>query len=234
MISDYVSFVIPCYRSEHTVCDVVDELLNKIHKLNIKKYELILVNDSSPDNVWTTIKGLCSQNERIKGISLARNFGQHAALLAGYSFVEGDIVVSLDDDGQAPIDELDLLLNKLDEGYDAVYAYYDEIKQTEFRKFGTWMASKMGQIMIGFPKDFKGSSFYVVRRFVVDEMIKYNNPYPYLGGLVFRTTHNITCVKTHQRKRTYGTSGYSFKSLLKLWLNGFTAFSVKRASKIIS
>lgn len=227
MISDSVSFVIPCYRSEYTICDVVEELLNIIRELNIPKYEIILVNDCSPDNVWNIIKKLCIQNGNIRGISLARNFGQHAALLAGYSIANYDIVVSLDDDGQAPVDELGLLIDKLNEGYDAVYAYYEEIKQNSFRKFGTYMAGKMGQIMIGFPKDFKGSSFYAVRKFVVSEMIKYDNPYPYLAGLLYRTTHNIACVMTHQRKRAYGTSGYSFWGLLKLWLNGFTAFSVK-------
>lgn len=227
MISERVSFVIPCYRSEHTVCAVVDELLLKIDDLDVRDYEVILVNDCSPDGVWNMIKGLCSQNRKIKGVLLSRNFGQHAALLAGYSIATGDIVVSLDDDGQAPIDELGLLMEKIYEGYDAVYAYYEEIKQNGFRKFGTWMAGKMGQIMIGFPKDFKGSSFYAVRKYVVDEMTKYDNPYPFLGGLVFRTTHNIACVLTHQRKRAYGVSGYSFTSLLRLWLNGFTAFSVK-------
>lgn len=227
MISGSVSFVIPCYRSEHTVCAVVDELSIKINDMGIRDYEIILVDDCSPDGVWNVIKGLCGQNKNIKGVLLSRNFGQHAALLAGYSMAAGDIVVSLDDDGQAPVDELNLLIEKIYDGYDAVYAYYEEIKQNGFRKFGTWMAGKMGQIMIGFPKDFKGSSFYAVRKYVVDEMIKYDNPYPFLGGLVFRTTHNIACVLTHQRKRAYGMSGYSFTSLLRLWLNGFTAFSVK-------
>ena len=222
-----VSFVIPCYRSENTIADVIDELIREIRTLAIQDYEIILVNDCSPDNVWGVIEKLCAQNDRITGISLSRNFGQHAALLAGYSYARFETAVSLDDDGQAPIDELDKLLNKLDEGYDAVYAYYEEIKQTGFRKFGSWMAKKMGEWMIGYPKDFKGSSFYAARKYVVDEMIKYKNPYPYLGGLVFQTTHNIACVMTHQRKRVQGTSGYSFARLLKLWMNGFTAFSVK-------
>ncbi len=226
-MAENLSFVIPCYRSEHTIRDVVTELTNKTRELQIGKYEIILVNDCSPDDTWRVIRELCEKDDHIVGISLARNFGQHAALLAGYSFVKGEIIVSLDDDGQAPVDELNLLLDKLEEGYDAVYAYYKEIKQNGFRKFGTWMAGKMGQIMIGFPKDYKGSSFFAARRFIIDEVIKYRNPYPYLGGLVYQTTHNVACVMTHQRKRAYGRSGYSFSRLLELWLNGFTAFSVK-------
>ena len=113
-----------------------------------------------------------------------------------------------------------------DKGYDVVYAYYEEIKQTVFRKFGSWMAAKMSEIMLGAQKGSRGSSFYVARRFVIDEMIRYDNAYPYLGGLVLRTTHNISSVMTHHRERLSGTSGYSFIRLLKLWINGFTAFSV--------
>lgn len=221
-----ISFVIPCYRSEHTLEAVVNEIIAVSGKLNIEDYEIVLVCDSSPDNVWEVIEKLSREQSNIKGILFAKNFGQHAALLAGYAASKGDVVVSLDDDGQAPVDELHILLDELDKGYDVVYAYYEEIKQTAFRKFGTWMSARMSELMLGAPKGFKGSSFYVAKRFVIDEMVKYENTYPYLAGLVLRTTHNISCVMTHHRERQYGTSGYSFLSLLKLWINGFTAFSV--------
>lgn len=226
-MSEIVSFAIPCYRSENTIKSVVDELVGEIRKLGIEEYEIVLVNDCSPDGVWSVIQELCENNNRIRGVNLSRNFGQHAALLAGYSIARGDIIVSLDDDGQTPVDEINLLLDKIHEGYDAVYGYYEEMKQNNLRKIGSWLAGKMGQIMIGFPKDFKGGPFFAVRSYVVKEMIKYDNPYPYLGGLVYRTTHKITCVPAHQRNRMSGTSGYSLPSLFKLWFNGFTAFSVR-------
>lgn len=222
-----ISFVIPCYRSEDTIKVVIEEIIYTIEKMKLDDYEIILSNDCSPDNVWQVIQELASKNPRIKGISMAKNFGQHSALLAGYAETTGDLVVSLDDDGQTPIDELGLLLNKIQEGYDVVYAYYAEIQQNVFRKFGTFMAQKMGESMIGQPKGLKGSSFYVAKRFVIDEMVKYHNPYPYLAGLVFRTTKNVTSVMTHHRERIQGSSGYSFKRLFSLWINGFTAFSVK-------
>ena len=190
-------------------------------------YEIVLVNDSSPDKVWNVIKELTRQNQKIKGICLTKNFGQHSALLAGYRYCTGDYIVSLDDDGQTPIDELYQLLDKLEEGYDAVYAYYYEIKQKPFRRFGTWMAKKMGEVMLQQPKDFHASSFYIARNFVIKEMIKYENSYPYLFGLLLRTTNKIACVPTHHRERMHGKSGYSLKKLLLLWVNGFTAFSVK-------
>lgn len=221
------SFVIPCYRSENTIADVVKELTAEVRKESIKEYEIILVNDCSPDNVWKVIKELSDQYPFVKGVNLAKNFGQHAALLAGYARCTGDIIVSLDDDGQAPIDELYKLLDELNKGKDVVYGYYDEIKQSTFRKLGTAVATQMSKSLLEAPKDFKGSSFYVAKRFVIDEMLKYDNAYPYLLGLVLRTTRNIGYVQTNHRQRVEGTSGYSLRKLLGLWLNGFTAFSVK-------
>ena len=222
-----LSFVIPCYRSEKTIRKVVNEIITTVEKMGIPDYEIILTNDCSPDNVWGEIKKLATENSKIKGLSFARNFGQHAALLAGYSQVTGDLIVSLDDDGQTPIDELGTLLAEIEKGYDVVYAYYEEIKQTAFRRFGTFRATKMAEIMLSSPKGLKGSSFYVAKKFIIDEMVKYDNPYPYLPGLILRTTRNISCVMTHHRPRLEGKSGYSFKRLLGLWINGFTAFSVK-------
>lgn len=221
------SFVIPCYRSEHTIKKVVDELVLELKKEKIDNYEIVLVNDCSPDNVWYEIKRIASDNKHVSGVCFSRNFGQHAALLAGYARCTGDVIVSLDDDGQTPIDALGSLLDELNKGYDVVYAYYEDIKQSGFRKFGTKFATLMCKIFIDAPKEFKGSSFYAAKRFVIDEMIKYNNAYPYLLGLVLRTTRKIGYVQTPHRKRLAGKSGYSLRSLFSLWLNGFTAFSVK-------
>ena len=222
------SFVIPCYRSENTIEKVVDEIKSEMAaKRPGVDYEIVLVNDCSPDGVWSVIEKMAKTEPNIIGINLAKNFGQHSALLAGYGKCSGDYVVSLDDDGQAPLDSLNDLISKLEEGYDVVYAYYHEIKQNLFRRFGSWMAGLMGKIMLDPPKDFKGSSFYVARGFVVREMCKYKNAFPYLVGLVLRTTRKIAWIETQHRSRLEGTSGYSFWRLLKLWLNGFTAFSVK-------
>jgi len=221
------SFVIPCYRSEKTISIVVDEIKSEMKKRANDTYEIVLVNDHSPDNVWKVIEKLTKENENLIGVNLARNFGQHCALMAGYGQCTGDYVVSLDDDGQAPLDSLCDLIAKVEEGYDVVYAYYHEIKQNIFRRFGSRVAGKMGEIMLNPPKDLKGSSFYIARKFVVDEMVNYRNPYPYLIGLVLRVTKNIACVETQHRSRLEGTSGYSFWKLLHLWMNGFTAFSIK-------
>lgn len=221
------SFVIPCYRSEHTIRPVVGELILEIEKEGLEDYEIILVNDGSPDNVWQVIRELAEEYPSVQGICLARNFGQHAALMAGYARTTGDVVVSLDDDGQAPINELYKLLDELGQDKDVVYAYYREIKQNWFRRFGSAVAAEMNRLMLGAPKDWKGSSFYAAKRFVIGEMLRYDNAYPYLAGLVLRVTRNIGYVETEHRQRTEGTSGYNFRKLFSLWLNGFTAFSVK-------
>jgi undecaprenyl-phosphate 4-deoxy-4-formamido-L-arabinose transferase len=221
------SFVIPCYRSENTLPKVVAEIKSEMSRRKGDTYEIVMVNDCSPDNVWSVIKKLVAEEDNRIGINLARNFGQHSALLAGYARCSGDFVVSLDDDGQTPLDSLGELIAKIEEGYDVVYAYYRVIKQTAFRKFGTWMAKRMAEIMLHEPKDVKGSSFFIARKYIIDEIVKYKNAFPYMGGLILRTTRNIASVPTNHRKRLEGVSGYSPFKLLSLWINGFTAFSVK-------
>ena len=221
-----VSFVIPCYRSEKTLESVVDEIQKKMSSLRKYEYEIILVNDCSPDNTLGVIHRICASNTNVIGIDHAKNFGQHAALMAGFHFVSGEVVVCLDDDGQTPADEVDKLLLKIEEGYDVVYAEYENKQHSAFRNFGSNVNKKMTEVMLGKPKELYISSYFAARRFVVEEMIKYQNAFPYVIGLVLRTTKNICNVKVHHRERQEGVSGYSFKKLIALWVNGFTSFSV--------
>lgn len=222
-----ISFVIPCYRSEHTLPHVVAEIEDKMKTLAQYEYEIVLVNDCSPDNTFEVIRKLCGEHENMKGISFARNFGQHAALMAGLRHSDGDYVVCLDDDGQTPADEADKLLDKLEEGYDAVYAKYDHKKHSAFRNLGSSINEHMTRMMLGKPKELYLSSYFAVKRFVVEDMIRYENSYPYVIGLVLRATKNIANVSVKHRQREEGTSGYTFQKLIGLWFNGFTAFSVK-------
>lgn len=223
-----LSFVIPCYRSQNTILKVVDEIERTVKTRDGYDYEIILVNDCSPDNVWSVIADLARRNSRVTAINLAKNFGQHSALLAGYNHCSGDYVISLDDDGQTPADELYKLVDKLDEGFDVVYASYGEVHQNIIRRLGSNFAKAMSDYMFDIKGDKNhGSSYYIAKKFIIDEMIKYKNPYPYMGGLILRVTRNIGFVFVTHRDRMEGRSGYSFKGLVNLWLNGFTAFSVK-------
>lgn len=223
-----LSFVIPCYRSENTVLTVVDEIENTVDQRPEFDYEIILVNDGSPDNVWDVIKKRAREDDKIIGINLSKNFGQHSALMAGYNNVTGDIVVSLDDDGQTPACDVFKLIDELDKGYDIVYAQYPETHQNWFRRMGSDFTKKVTDYLFDIKgDDRKGSSYFVAKRYLIDEMIKYKNAYPYLAGLVLRSTRNISMVDINHRSRLEGQSGYSIKKLLALWLNGFTAFSIK-------
>lgn len=222
-----ISYVIPCYRSKDTLPDVVDEIRNTMELHRNYEYEIVLVNDCSPDDTYTVIKQMALEDENIIAIDMAKNFGQHAALMAGMREASGDCIVCIDDDGQTPVDEVFKLIDKLDEGYDVVYAAYENKKHSGFRNFGSRLNSKMTEWLLDKPKELYISSYFAARRYVVDEIIKYVNPFPYVMGLVLRTTKNITCVPVTHRARVNGKSGYTLMKLLNLWVNGFTAFSVK-------
>ena len=222
-----ISFVIPCYRSSQTLPGVIQEIKDTMKTLKNYEYEIVLVNDSSPDDTFCVITGLCRENDNITGINLAKNFGQHAALMAGFHYVKGDVVVCLDDDGQTPACEVGRLLAGIEEGADVVYAKYNHKHHSGFRNFGSHVNEVMTRIMLGKPKDLYVSSYFAAKRFVVDEMIRYEYAYPYVIGLVLRTTKNIVNVEIDHRDRQAGESGYTLKKLLGLWFNGFTALSVK-------
>ena len=226
-ITKKLSFVIPCYRSVPTIGKVVKEIQDTMQSLTQYTYEIILVNDCSPDDTFAVIASLCKENENICGVDLAKNFGQHGALMAGFHQVTGDILVCLDDDGQTPADEVGKLLAEIENGQDVVYASYEHKKHSLFRNFGSWMNEKMAQFLLGKPKELFVSSYFAARRFIVDEMLRYENAYPYVIGLVLRSTKRIVNVPVQHREREIGTSGYTLGKLLGLWFNGFTAFSTK-------
>lgn len=222
-----VSFVIPCYRSEQTIGKVVEEINRTMKALTQYRYEIVLINDASPDGTFETIRKLCAGQKNICGVNLAKNFGQHAALMAGFQYTKGDIVVCLDDDGQTPADEAGKLLAEIEAGTDVVYARYPHKQHSGFRNLGSKVNELMTRVMLGKPRELYISSYFAARRFVVDEILRYENPFPYVIGLVLRTTKNISNVDVTHRERMIGTSGYTLGKLLGLWFNGFTAFSIK-------
>ena len=199
-----VSFVIPCYRSAHTIRGVADELKTAMEAMPGYDYELILVNDCSPDNTFSVLREMAETDEHVTAVDLAKNFGQHAALMAGLKHAAGEIVICLDDDGQTPGNEAGKLIRKLEEGYDVVYAEYAHKQHSAFRNFGTVLNNRMTEIML-----------------------VYNNCYPYVEGLSLRSPRRIGTVPVTHRAREEGESGYTLVKLFSLWMNGFTSFSVK-------
>ena len=221
-----ISVVIPCYNSEKTIESVVDEIISVVEEK--LEYEIVLVNDGSTAALWKVIRGISDRYPgKIRGICFAKNFGQHSALMAGYRAAKGDVIIQMDDDGQCDPKGIFTLLGKMKEGYDAVYARYPDAKKAKWRSLGSEINRRMCISLIDMPANLYPMSFSAYRRFVVEEMIRYDKPYPYVGGLVFRATSNICDVEIEHRKRIDGKSNYSLTKLLRLWLNGFTAFSVK-------
>lgn len=224
-----LSFVIPCYRSEFTIEKVIDEIIDTVSQRDNYDYEIICVNDCSPDNVYEVLTKIAAKNTKVKVIDLASNKGKDSAILAGYKYVRGDYIVNIDDDFQCPVCELWKIMEPIEKDEcDCVTANYYKKKQSLIKNIGSDINMVMAQIMLGKPKGLRFENFTVIKRFVMDEMIKYNKPYPYFEGLVFRVTKRISVVKMEERSRGDDKStGFTLKKSFSLWLNGFTSFSVK-------
>lgn len=228
MTKKMISVVIPCYRSEKSIREVVERVKKTIEKDNRYEYEIICVNDYSPDNTLEVLRDIAKQDKKVKVVSLSRNFGQHGALMAGFHYIKGDIVLCLDDDGETPPEQMFLLIDKLEnEDYDLVSARYKEDARGIVRALGSKVSMAMSHFLVGRPKEVDLNSYYVFKSYIIKEVIKYNNPYPFVHGLILRVTRNMANVDIEREARITGSSGYSFRKLLGLWMSGFTAFSEK-------
>ena len=221
-----VSIVIPVYRGELSIGPLVELLIGTLQCEY--QLEIILVCDYSPDNSEAVCIGLFEKYpEIVRLYSLAKNVGEHNAVMAGLNFSNGDWTVIMDDDFQNPVSEVvKLIMYAKENTYDVVYSYYDEKKHSLFRNIGSWVNDKFANVMLKKPKDLYLSSFKVLNRFLVQEIIKYTAPYPYIDGIILNTTGSIGKIKLEHHSREKGKSGYTLKKLISLWLNMFTNFSV--------
>lgn len=229
------SIIIPCYKSSHTIRDVVELTAAKLQELERTPFEFVLVDDCSPDDGETicTLRELADDYDFVKIIELAQNSGQHNAVMAGLNYAEGDVLIAMDDDMQTHPSQLPLLFERFDQGYDIVYGYYPEKKHTGFRNFGSWVNFISVRVLIGKPKNLKTSSFWIIKKFVRDYVIQYKNQYTHLQGLFLRTTRNISSVPVQHFDRAYGQSGYTFKKLVALWSNimGYSIVPLRIATR---
>lgn len=227
LVKGRISVVIPCYNAEKNIEQVVSQTEDILRDNHIEDYEFVLVNDASRDDTFSVIRRMAEEKACVTALDLAKNSGQHGALMAGFHYVTGEYVVTCEDDGQTQMQAIGTMLNKLQEGYDVVAAKYMQRPQTSFlRRIGRRMARSMAAVMMPRPKGISVPIFFLARRFVIDEMTKYEHSYPYVTGLLLRTTHNIANVEVEQQERISGSTGYTFRKLVRLWLNGFTAFSI--------
>ncbi|MBN2189427.1 MAG: glycosyltransferase family 2 protein [Chitinispirillaceae bacterium] len=221
-----LSIVIPVYRGATSIGRLVDLLVDSLH--DRYTLEIVLINDCSPDNSEEICVGLFRKYPRVvRFYSLAKNVGEHNAVMAGLNKSTGDWVVIMDDDFQNPVSEVVKLVSFASEhSYDVVYTEYEKKRHPLFRNLGSWINDRVANIMLRKPKHLYLSSFKAINRFLVNEIIKYTLPHIYLDGLILRTTSNIGKCTVEHRARAQGRSGYTLKKLFSLWLNMFTNFSI--------
>ena len=214
-----ISIVIPCYNSQATIRKVVEMVMDEFKKMEQYECEFVLVNDGSPkDDTYGEIRRLGEDYANVKGVNLLRNFGQHNALMAALHYTSGDYVLGMDDDMQTHPSQITKLIHKMEEGFDLVYGCYPKKKNSFLKNLSSKINEVSSRILLGRPKAIVSSNFWMITRQVRDEVIKYDSFNPYIDGIFYRTTHKIGNVEVEHFKREVGTSNYTLKKLLKLWL----------------
>ncbi len=221
----HVSILIPVFNSELTIADLCTTLI----RLYVDNYNLqiVLVNDGSSDNSDAVCRNLQKNYPAIVSyVLLSRNFGEHNAVMAGLHYVKGDVCVIMDDDFQNPPEEVVLLIKEIELGYDVVFCSYAFRHDPWWRDIGSRLHNLTATLVLDKPIDLYLSSFKVINRFVIDQIITYSGPEPYIDALILRTTRNFSQVSGTHQPRKNGISGYSAGKLLNLWGSMFLSFSI--------
>lgn len=219
-----ISVCIPVYNSEKTILKLVEDVKDKLHNYEL---EVILVNDGSKDSSEEICIGLSDKYDFVKFISLRKNFSYHNAVLCGLTYVTGDYVAIIDDDFQNPPSEILLLIEEAQQGYDVVYSRYEEKRHHWFRNLGSQFNGMVATWLLDKPKGLYLSSSKLITKEVVNEIIKYSGPFPYIDGLILRVTDNIGVKTVKHIERPEGTSNYTITKLMAQWMNMFVSFSIK-------
>jgi undecaprenyl-phosphate 4-deoxy-4-formamido-L-arabinose transferase len=215
------------YRSALILPKLVEQVKSAMDSIAfVKSFELILVNDSSPDNSWSVITALSAENPFIKGVALRKNFGQHNAIMAGLHYSNGQFVVLMDDDLQHPPEAIQKLLEALVDGYDVCYTNYVGRKHAAWKRIGSAFNDFVATRILNKPKGLYLSSFKAMRREIVREIIRYDGPYAYVDGLILDITRSITSVDIQHQAREIGNGNYNLRRSVSLWLKMATSFSV--------
>ena len=221
-----LSVLVPVYNSEDTIGELIDVLEHELRPC-VNLWEIILVNDNSIDQSHERIlEAIDRYPDLIKYIRLYRNFGEHNAVICGLNQVTGDSVAILDDDFQNPPIEIIGLVEELQKGYDVVYSYYEQKRHSWFRNLGSSFNNWVASLLLNKPRNLYLSSFKVIDASLVKIIIQYQGPYPYIDGLILRSTPRIGRRLCHHDARKTGKSGYTLRKLIHLWLNMFTGFSI--------
>ena len=210
------SIVVPVYNSENSLNELYSRIKQVFEQTIKEEFELILVDDSSRDKSFSVMEQLHRKDSRVKIIQLARNFGQPSAILCGFSHVSGDFVITLDDDLQHPPEEIPKMIAVMNEreDVDVILATYENRKHGPIRKLGTFVSKLATNQMMNTSGDLDMTSFRLIRRFVVDAVLKMNIHLPQIGNLLLQVSNRIINVPVVHDARKYGRSNYTFRRLL--------------------
>lgn len=220
-----VTFVIPLYFTGSGI----DVLLDSFRRLEVPGgFNLVLVNDGSTDDTADRVKALLPGLPfGITLVDLARNFGEHNAVMEGLRHAGGQYVITLDDDLQNhPEEALKLLAHAAATGSDVVYSYYAEKKHHWFRNFGSRLTNSAATFLLSKPPELYLSSFRCLHRDLVSRIIAYQGPFPYIDGLILGATNRIGRLLVAHSARADGESGYTLRRLVRLWMSMFFNFSI--------
>lgn len=219
------SIVIPCYNSANSLTELIERIVAVFSATDFV-YQMILVNDGSTDETWQTITDLSKQHEQIFGIDLTRNFGQQSAVLCGFHYSKGEYVVTLDDDLQhKPENILHLYEHLLAHDLDLVIASLAEKQHGVIRSIGTKLVQRLSNHILGTPKDFKFSSFRVMKQYVAKNALQFNVANPVVGFLVLKTTNKFANYEIQHDARKYGKSNYRTWDLINYCLTMMLDYS---------
>lgn len=223
-----ISFVIPCYRSENTIELVINEVVQLFNAQTKYAYEIITINDASPDKVLEKLRDISSENFNIKVVDFMQNCGKEKAVMAGLSVAKGDIAVVMDDDYQCPAYEIWRLIAPIETGdADVTTAKYDIKMESWFKRKCSDINAMCARMMLNQPKDLRIENFTAISKKVYTEMLNYRNPYPFMDALILRITKKIIAVPMEERSRSDdNSSGFTFLKSFSVFADGYTAFSI--------
>ncbi len=219
-----LSIVIPVYRSADCL-DVLTARIGEVGGAHFQSFELILVNDCSPDASWSVIERLTREHPFVVGVNLRKNVGQDGAIMAGLHHARGEKVVIMDDDLQHDPADLPRLCAALDEGHDIAYAKFDEKKQAWWKNLGSRLADRAAVVVLEKPPALYMSPYKAIRGDVVREVIGYLGPYPYVDGLLLTVTADYIEIPAAHAVRFAGESNYNLLRSVQVWLKLVTSFS---------
>jgi len=209
------SIVIPVYKSAAILPRLI-ESLDEFFSEHHYRYEIILINDGSPDESWDVLQQLKQDRDDLVIVDLLRNYGQHSAVFCGFQLATGDFVITMDDDLQNPPSEIEPLIQKASEGYDVVFGKFDQKMHGLIRGLGSKFIGWLNVKLFNKPAGLTLTNFRIARREVIDAVCSYRTSFPYIPGLLLLNGKTFGNVTVQHERREDGRSNYTAKKIAQL------------------